>query len=39
MYHLILFIGVEQAAFDEPDVINRDAGSVGHDYLMFQPVQ
>jgi hypothetical protein len=35
----ILLIGIEQAPFDESNVINRDARSVSHDYLMTCTIQ
>lgn len=35
----IMLKGVEQAALDESDVINRDARSVSHDDLMTCAIQ
>ena len=35
----ILLIGVEQAPLDESNVINMDARSVSHDYLMTCTIQ
>ena len=35
----ILLIGVEQAPLDESNVIDRDARSVSHDYLMSCTIQ
>ena len=36
---LILLICIEQARFDEADVINRDDCSVSHDYPMLCTIQ